>query len=78
MVVSTMIEMDMASEAKPGPDRDDPHTALLALVKEALALADAHGYARVGIYLDQAKAALKGEAGQSAPGESDIQALPIE
>lgn len=67
--------MDMASEAKFESDRNDPHTALLALVTEALALADTYGYGRVGIYLDQAKAALRCEAGQPIREKSDFQAL---
>lgn len=64
--------MGMASEVKLELDRDDPHTALLALVTEALALADTYGYGRVGIYLDQARAALNGEAGQPPADVSDI------
>ena len=46
------------------PDRSDPREAVLALVQEALRLADEHGLGRAAIYLDQARVALNSEVGQ--------------
>lgn len=59
-----MVGDEMAKEAKSEQKLDDPSSAILALVEEALALADQHGFARAGIYLDQARSDLRGDAGQ--------------
>jgi hypothetical protein len=51
-------------------DPESPRGVVLALIVEALALADEQGLSRVGICLDQARAILMTEEGQPARGQS--------
>lgn len=49
----------MANNVTPEPDRDEPRNEITSLIDTALELADRHHFSRVGIYLSQAREALR-------------------
>lgn len=56
-----MVRGKMTTERAPAPKGDDPRSEILELVALALELADEHGFARAGVYLDQALQQLRGD-----------------